>query len=115
MTGLFPWMNAHGLPGDPGRAWGSQLHSYDPANGWGAASYYSDAEIDGLLEEAHRTMDPDKRDAILQRVSQLKHERVYSITTYRPIGTFAWRTGKVAFIPWPIPGFGHQMQQIGLK
>jgi len=118
MTGLFPWMNAHGLPGDPGRAWGSQLHSYDPAKaatGWGAASYYSDAEVDGLLEEAQRTMDPDKRNSILQHVSRLKHERVYSITTYRPIGTFAWRTDKVTFVPWPVPAYGHQMQQIGLK
>jgi peptide/nickel transport system substrate-binding protein len=115
MEGLFPWMFGHGLPGDPGRAWASQLHSYIPGTGWGGASFISDPEIDALIEQSKRTMDPEQRNSILQHIARLKHERVHSITTYLPLATFAWRTDKVSYTPWPTPGYWHQFQQIGLK
>ena len=108
-------MFGHGLPGDPSRAWASQLHSYVPDTGWGGASFVSDPEIDGLIEESKRTMDFDKRNEVLQHIARLKHERVHSITTYLPLATFAWRTDKVSYTPWPTPGYWHQMQQLGLK
>jgi len=37
------------------------------------------------------------------------------LTTYRPLVTLAWRTGKVNFVPWPSPGFWRNFQEIGLK
>ena len=43
----------------PARAWASQLHSYVPNTGWGGASFVSDSEVDALIEQSKRTMDPD--------------------------------------------------------
>jgi peptide/nickel transport system substrate-binding protein len=104
-----------GLPGDPSAAWGSQLHSYVPGGGWGIASYISDPEVDALIEQAKRTMEPMKRNEILRNIARLKHEQVYALTTYLPLATLAWRTDKVDFKPWPAPGTWHQMQELGLK
>lgn len=114
MDGLFLWMYGHGVPGDPSLAWLSQLHSYMPGTGLGAASYITDPEIDGLLNESQHTMDLVARDKILQKIAALKHERVHSVTTYLPMVTFAWREDKVDFKPWPA-GFWRQLQQVGVK
>jgi peptide/nickel transport system substrate-binding protein len=91
------------------------LHSFVPGKGWGSYSYANDPELDGMIEEAKRTMDPSKRELILQRIGKLKHERVLGgLTTYRPLVTIAWRD-KVDYTPWPWPGFWRNLQQIGLK
>lgn len=115
MDGLFVWMYGQGLPGDPSAAWGSQLHTFVPGGGWGAASYINDPEVDTLIEQAKRTMEPGKRNEILRQIARLKNERVHSVTTYLPLATMAWRTDKVDFKPWPAPGNWHQMQELGLK
>jgi peptide/nickel transport system substrate-binding protein len=115
MDGLYSWIYGHGLPGDPSRAWASELHSYVPGKGWGDSSYINDPEVDHLIEQAKATMDLDQRNQILQHIARLKHERVHSVTTYMPLGTIAWRTSKVTFTPWPTPAYWHQLQQIGLK
>ena len=114
MDGLFLWMYGHGIPGDPALAWLSQLHSYVPGTGLGAASYISDPEIDGLLDKAKRAMNLDERNEILKTIARLKHERVHSVTTYIPLVTFAWHSDKVTFTPWPA-AFWRQLQEIGLK
>jgi len=86
-----------------------------PGGGWGIASYISDPEVDALIEQAKRTMEPEKRNEILRHIARLKHERVYALTTYLPLATLAWRTDKVDFKPWAAPGAWHQMQELGLK
>lgn len=115
MGGLYSTMWPHGLPGDPATPWSGHLHSFMPTGGWGSAAYGSDPEIDRMVEELKQTMDPGKRGDIIKKIARLKHDRVTGgLTTYRPVATFAWRD-KVAFRAWPVPGFWHSMQQIGLK
>ncbi len=115
MDGVVSWMWAQGLPGDPGTPWSGHVHTYEPGKGWGSYSYTSDAELDKLIEDAKRTMDVGKREALLEQIAKLKHERVAGgLTTYRPLVTFAWRD-KVEYTPWPAPGAWRSFQQIGLK
>jgi peptide/nickel transport system substrate-binding protein len=115
MDGVISWMWGQGVPGDPGTPWAGHLHSFVPGKGWGSYSYANDPELDGMVEEAKRTMDSNKRELILQRIGRLKHERVLGgLTTYRPLVTIAWRD-KVEYTPWPWEGFWRNLQQIGLK
>jgi len=116
MEGVISDMYGHGgLPGDPGTAWQAMLHSFEPGKGYGVSSYSNDAEVDGLIEAQRREMDRDKRIEILRKIARLKHERVLGgITTYRPLATFVWRK-EVTFVPWSLPGYWHQMQQIGFE
>jgi peptide/nickel transport system substrate-binding protein len=115
MDGVISWMWGQGIPGDPGTAWAGHLHSFVAGKGWGSYSYANDPELDAMVEEAKRTMDPAKREAVLQRIGKLKHERVLGgLPTYRPLVTIAWRD-KVDYTPWPWPGFWRNLQQIGLK
>lgn len=115
MDGLYSNMWSHGLPGDPGTPWAGHVHTYVPGGGWGIVSFHSDAELDGMLEELKRTMDVEKREALIRKIARIKHERVAGgLPTYRPVVTFAWRD-KVEFKAWPQPGYWRQMQEIGLK
>lgn len=115
MDGVLSFMWGHGVPGDPGTAWSGHLHSFVPGKGWGTSSYASDPEIDAMVEEAKRTMDPAKRDELLKRIAVIKQEKVLGgLPTYRPLVTFAWRD-KVDYTPWPWPGYWRNLQQIGLK
>jgi peptide/nickel transport system substrate-binding protein len=114
MDGIINAMYGHGIPGDPGTAWGQMLHSYTPGAGWGASSRDSDPEVDGLIAAQRAEMDPARREPIIRRIARLKHERMLGgLSMYRPLQTFAWRD-KVQFIPWANPGIWHQMQQVGL-
>ncbi len=116
MDGAISWMWGQGIPGDPGMAWGGHLHSYVPGTGWGSYSFTNDPEADKLVEQQRRILDPDKRAALLQQIAALKHDKVLGgITTYRPLVTFAWRTNKMSWTPWPTPGFWRNFQEIGLK
>lgn len=116
MDGAISWMWSQGLPGDPGTAWEGHLHSYVPNGGYGSYSYTNDPEVDKLLEQQRRTLDPAKRDEILRTIARIKHERVLGgLTTYRPLVTFAWRMDKVAWTPWSWPGYWRSFQEIGRK
>ncbi len=116
MDGVISWMWSQDVPGDPGTAWAGHLHSYKPGAGWGSYSYTDDAQMDALVEEQQRTVDPARRVALLQQISRRKHDEVLGgLTTYRPLVTFAWRADKVTFTPWPWPGYYRNFQEIGLK
>ena len=104
MDGLYSNMWGQGLPGDPGTPWAGHVHTYVPGAGWGIVSFHSDPELDSMLEELKRTMDIEKREALIKKIARVKHERVAGgLTTYRPVVTFAWRD-KVEFRGWPQPG-----------
>jgi len=116
MDGIVSWMWSHGLPGDPGTPWLGHLHSYQAGKGLGSYSYTDNPEMDALLRQQQTTMDPVKREALLKQIARIKHDLVLGgLTTYRPMVTIAWRTSKVAFKPWPSPGFWRNFQEIGLK
>ena len=116
MDGVLSWMWSHGVPGDPGTPWAGHLHSFQAGQGWGSYSYTSDPKIDSMIEEQKRTLDPEKRAALLQEIARRKHEEVLGgLTTYRPLVTLAWRTSKVDFTPWPWPGAWHDFQQVSVK
>jgi peptide/nickel transport system substrate-binding protein len=115
MDGVISWMWGQGVPGDPGTPWAGHLHSFEAGKGWGSYSHVEDAAIDALVEQQKRTMDPTARAAVLRDIAQKKHDAVLGgLTTYQPLVTFAWRTDKVAFTPWPM-GFWRNFQQIDLK
>ena len=116
MDGVLSWMWSHGVPGDPGTPWAGHLHSFQPGQGWGSYSYTAAPEMDALVEQQKSTLDPAKREALLQDIARKKHEEVVGgLTTYRPLVTLAWRSNKVGFTPWPWPGAWHDMQQISIK
>ena len=109
-------MWSQGLPGDPGTPWAGHLHSFEAGKGWGSYSYTNDAEIDSLVEQQRRILDPAARVAVLKQIARKKHDEVLGgLTTYRPLVTLAWRTDKVSFTPWPAPGFWRNFQEIGVK
>ncbi|HYZ32151.1 MAG TPA: ABC transporter substrate-binding protein [Crenalkalicoccus sp.] len=116
LDGVLSWMWSQGVPGDPGVPWAGHLHSYQEGTGWGSYSYTRDEEMDRLVEEQRRIMDPEQRAVLLRRIAQIKRDRVLGgWTTYRPLVTFAWRTDKVSFTPWPWPGYYRNFQEIGLR
>ena len=116
MDGIISWMWSQGLPGDPGTPWAGHLHSFEAGKGWGSYSYTNDAEIDSLVEQQRRILDPAARTAVLKQIARKKHDEVLGgLTTYRPLVTLAWRTDKVSFTPWPAPGFWRNFQEIGVK
>ena len=109
-------MWSQGVPSDPGVPWAGHLHTYKKDTGWGSYSHTEDAEMDGLVEQQRLIMDPERRAEALQHIAQIKRDRVLGgFTTYRPLVTFAWRTDKVTFTPWPSPGFYRNFQEIGLR
>jgi len=115
MDGIISWMSGHGVPPDPGSAWAGQIHTYMPNAGWGGYSFSADPELDALVEQQRRILDPEQRAAVLNKIAHLKHERVLGgITTYRPLVTFAWRTDKVDWTPWPA-GYWRTFQEVALK
>lgn len=116
MDGIGSWMWSHGLPGDPGTPWLGHMHSYQAGRGLGAYSYTDNAEMDALLRAQQTTMDPARREAMLKEIARIKHDQVLGgLPTYRPMVTIAWRNTKVAFKPWPGPGWWRNFQEIGLK
>jgi peptide/nickel transport system substrate-binding protein len=115
MDGLYSNMWGQGLPGDPGTAWAGHVHTYVPDGGWGMTSVHDDPELDAMIEQLTKVMDPAQRADLIKQIARIKHERVAGgLTTYRPVVTFAWRD-KVTFQPWPSPGFWRDMQEIGVQ
>jgi len=115
MDGVLSWMYSQGLPGDPSQPWSNHLHSFVAGKGWGSYSYTDDKQADAMVEELKSTMDPSKREAMIRKIAQYKHDNVLGgITTYRPVVTFAWRD-KLVFRPWPYPGAWREFQEIGLR
>lgn len=116
LDGPISWMWSQGVPGDPGVPWAGHLHSYQKGTGWGSYAHTEDTEMDRLVEEQRAIMEPEKRDELLRHIAQIKRDKVLGgFTTYRPLVTFAWRTGKVTFTPWPWPGYYRNFQEIGVK
>jgi peptide/nickel transport system substrate-binding protein len=115
MDGIVSWMWGHGVVGDPGSPWAGYLHCYKEGTGWGSYSYWCDPEFDKLLEQSQDTMDPVKREVLLKKIGRLKFEKVAGgLDTYRPLVTFAWRTDKVTYTPWP-GAYYRELREIGLK
>jgi peptide/nickel transport system substrate-binding protein len=116
MDGVLSDLYGHGgLPGDPDLAWASTMHSFVPSGGWGASSFVSDPAVDKLIEEQKHEMDPAKRLVMVRNLARIKNEQLLAgITTYRPLVTFAWHDD-IDFSPWAMPGYWHQMQEIGVK
>lgn len=116
MDGVISWMWSQGVPGDPGTPWAGHVHSFVAGKGWGSYSYTDDAELDSLVEQQRRTLDPAARAQVLRTIAARKHAEVLGgLTTYRPLVTLAWRTDKVTFKPWPAPGFWRNFQELGIK
>ena len=112
MDGISSWMWGQGMPGDPSDAWSGHMHT--AGDGWGSYSYHGDPELDALIEELRKTMDPELRVQRIQALARLKHERVAGgLPTYRPMLTLAWRD-TVKFKPWP-DAFWRSMQEIGMQ
>jgi peptide/nickel transport system substrate-binding protein len=116
MDGILSDLYGHGgLPGDPDQAWSVTMHTFVPAGGWGASSFTSIPEVDSLIEAQKREMDPAKRLLLVRQLAKIKNDQLLAgITTYRPLVTFAWHDD-IAFTPWAMPGFWHQMQEIKTK
>ena len=99
MDGIMSTMWGQGLPGDPTDAWSGHVHT--SGDGWGTYSYHSDPELDALIEELRKTMETERRVALIRKIAALKHERVAGgFPTYRPMLTLAWRD-TLDFTPWP--------------
>jgi peptide/nickel transport system substrate-binding protein len=116
LDGLISQMWGHGIPGDPGTSWDGLLHSYVPGTAFGLFGTISDPETDTLLDQQRETLDATKRAALLQRIAHIKHDKLLgTLSTYRPMVTFAWRTSKVSFTPWPWPGYWRSFQELGIR
>ena len=94
---LVGWGSGTGEASSPLK---SLIATRDRARGFGASNRgrFSDAEIDGLIEEALRTVDDDARAALLARATELAMERVAIIPTHFQVNTWATRPG-LAYIP----------------
>jgi peptide/nickel transport system substrate-binding protein len=116
LDGLISQMWGHGIPGDPATSWDGLLHGFIPGTAFGLYSTITDPETDTLLDEQRRTLDPVRRAALLQQIARIKHDKLLGVlSTYRPLVTFAWRTDKVSFTPWPWPGYYRSFQEIGIR
>lgn len=100
---------------DVSNAWAATLHTFEPQRGFGSSSNTSVPELDKMIEEQKREMDPDKRIVMIRKIAEIKHDQVLAgVTTYRPLITLAWRDN-VHFVPWAMPSYWRGMQEIGFK
>jgi peptide/nickel transport system substrate-binding protein len=114
MDGAASSMYGHG-GNDVSNAWAATLHTFEPARGFGSSSNTSIPELDKMIEEQKREMDPEKRIILIRKIAEIKHDQVLAgITTYRPLITLAWRDN-VHFVPWAMPAYWRGMQEIGFK
>ena len=59
-----------------------------PQRGFGSSSNTSIPELDRMIEEQKRELDPDKRIAMIRKIAEIKHDQVLAgVTTYRPLVT----------------------------
>ncbi len=114
MDGAASSMYGHG-GNDVSNAWAATLHTFEPARGFGSSSNTSIPELDRMIEEQKREMDPDKRIVMIRKIAEIKHDQVLAgVTTYRPLITIAWRDN-VHFVPWAMPSYWRGMQEIGFR
>lgn len=100
---------------DVSNSWAATLHTFEPARGFGSSSNTSIPELDRMIEEQKREMDPEKRIVMIRKIAEIKHDQVLAgITTYRPLITLAWRDN-VHFVPWAMPSYWRGMQEIGFR
>ena len=112
MDGAASSMYGHG-GNDVSNAFAATLHTFEPQRGFGSSSNTSIPELDRMIEEQKRELDPDKRIAMIRKIAEIKHDQVLAgVTTYRPLVTLAWRDN-VRFVPWATPNTWRSMQEIG--
>ena len=112
MDGAASSMYGHG-GNDVSNAFAATLHTFEPQRGFGSSSNTSIPELDRMIEEQKRELDPDKRIAMIRKIAEIKHDQVLAgVTTYRPLVTIAWRDN-VRFVPWATPNTWRSMQEIG--
>ncbi|MDU8942084.1 ABC transporter substrate-binding protein [Ovoidimarina sediminis] len=78
----------------------SLIHSYDKDAGFGSSNRgrHSDPVIDAKIEEALRTVDDDKRQALLAEATEMAIENVAIIPTHFQVNTWAAKKG-LRYIP----------------
>ncbi|WP_029062935.1 ABC transporter substrate-binding protein [Labrenzia sp. DG1229] len=78
----------------------SLIHTYDNDKGFGSSNRgrHSNAEIDGLIEEALRTVDDEKRQDLLAKSTEMAIENVAIIPTHFQVNTWAAKKG-LKYIP----------------
>jgi peptide/nickel transport system substrate-binding protein len=95
------WLNGT-FRGITATAWGAAADP-DPMIGWAfykRKGYKPDAQIDGLIEQSRRTVDPEQRKRVLQEFSRYAHEQAYWLFLHAQDEFYASRKG----IPWvPTP------------
>ncbi len=78
----------------------SLIHTYDKDKGFGSSNRgrHSNAEIDGKIEEALRTVDDEKRQDLLAEATEMAIEDVAIIPTHFQVNTWAAKKG-LKYIP----------------
>ncbi|MEQ8401564.1 MAG: ABC transporter substrate-binding protein [Silicimonas sp.] len=91
-VGLVGWGSATGEASSPLK---SLIATYNPDKGFGASNRgrYSNPEIDSILEEALRTVDDSKREALLQEATEIAMRDVAIIPVHFQVNTWATRLG----------------------
>ncbi|MBT8476086.1 MAG: ABC transporter substrate-binding protein [Alphaproteobacteria bacterium] len=97
----------------------NMYHSSMPPT-WMSASYMSNAELDGLLEEGRTETDPDRRQEIYAAANEILREEVPDIYGYELLGAFAVRSG-VSFhnledpsLTYPVSGFNLRFADVSV-
>ena len=109
-------MSMYGHSGnDASNAFAATLHTFEAARGFGSSSNTSIPELDLMIEEQKREMNPEKRLPMVRKIAQVKNEQLLAgIPIYRPLFSIAWHDD-VDFKPWPMPGYWRGMQEVGFK
>ncbi len=78
----------------------SLLHTYDKARGFGASNRgrYSNTEVDKIVEDALATVDDAKREALLQKATEIAIDDLGIIPLHYQVNTWATRRG-LAYTP----------------
>ena len=89
---LVGWGGGSGEASSPLK---SLIHTYNKDAGFGSSNRgrHSDAETDALIEEALRTVDDAKRQALLAQATERAIENVAIIPTHFQVNTWASRKG----------------------
>jgi len=96
-VGLFGWGTDTGEAASPLK---SLIHTRDAKTGAGASNRgrYSNPKIDAVIDEALRTLDDKKREALLQEATRLSVEDAAIIPMYFQVNTWATR-GNLTWVP----------------
>ena len=78
----------------------SLLHTYDKSRGFGASNRgrYSNPEVDKIVEDALATVDDAKREALLQKATEIAIDDLGIIPLHYQVNTWATRPG-LAYTP----------------